>query len=575
MYTKEKFIEESRKKHGDTKYDYSKSDYTGSRKYITIICKQPGHGKFEQIAVSHMQGAGCKKCAVDALRMSQEEFEEKVNKIHKNKYTYGKFTGTKKKIKIMCPVDDHGEFFQLAKSHLKGNGCSICSKRVKLTTKSYIKRAKKKYKGKYIYKKTKYIKNDGKIIVICLDHGEFKVHAGNHLYLKSGCPNCSHNKKKTLESFKNEAINMHGDKYNYDDITEFNGVYSKIIVKCNKDNHGKFTIVARYHLKGNGGCKLCKIESVIKAKTKTTEQFIEESIKKYGDNKYNYKDTEYEGSDKKVKIICGVHNHLFEQTPNNHMNYEGCMYCSKSYYKKITKEEFIDEVVKIHGNNYDYSNINFIDLKTPIEIKCNICKYSFKQTPSSHKQGRGCGFCNKTCTPTLEQYIERVSKIHGDKYNYSQVKYIKNNKTKITIHCNCGNIFKQRVGDHYKNGCPKCAKSNFSKKSIKWLDYISDKEDIYIQHAENDGEFKIYIDDKTHLKCDGYSEETNTVYEFNGCIWHGHKCKKCKGQINPINKESYEKLYEKTIERENIIMMFGYNLETIWECEWDKIRKSI
>ena len=52
--------------------------------------------------------------------------------------------------------------------------------------------------------------------------------------------------------------------------------------------------------------------------------------------------------------------------------------------------------------------------------------------------------------------------------------------------------------------------------AVKWLSYISEKEDLYIQHLRNSGE-KRFMD----YLLDGYCEETHTAYEFQGCFWHG------------------------------------------------------
>ena len=52
--------------------------------------------------------------------------------------------------------------------------------------------------------------------------------------------------------------------------------------------------------------------------------------------------------------------------------------------------------------------------------------------------------------------------------------------------------------------------------AVKWLSYISEKEDLYIQHVRNGGE-KLFMD----YSLDGYCEETHTAYEFQGCFWHG------------------------------------------------------
>ena len=72
----------------------------------------------------------------------------------------------------------------------------------------------------------------------------------------------------------------------------------------------------------------------------------------------------------------------------------------------------------------------------------------------------------------------------------------------------------------------------FSKISIKWLNWISDTNNVHIQHAMNGGEHTI----PNVGKVDGFCKATNTVYEFQGCFWNG--CEKCytKNMINPWNQ---------------------------------------
>ena len=52
--------------------------------------------------------------------------------------------------------------------------------------------------------------------------------------------------------------------------------------------------------------------------------------------------------------------------------------------------------------------------------------------------------------------------------------------------------------------------------AVTWLSYISEKEDLYIKHVRNGGEKRV-----GPYSLDGYCEETNTAYEFQGCFWHG------------------------------------------------------
>ena len=63
--------------------------------------------------------------------------------------------------------------------------------------------------------------------------------------------------------------------------------------------------------------------------------------------------------------------------------------------KKLTTEEFIKRVREIHGDKYDYSKVKYVNNRTKICIICPI-HGEFWQTPSQHLQGRGCIECGKT-----------------------------------------------------------------------------------------------------------------------------------------------------------------------------------
>ncbi len=52
--------------------------------------------------------------------------------------------------------------------------------------------------------------------------------------------------------------------------------------------------------------------------------------------------------------------------------------------------------------------------------------------------------------------------------------------------------------------------------AVKWLSYVSEKEGICVEHVRNGGEKRI-----GGYSLDGYHQESNTAYEFQGCLWHG------------------------------------------------------
>lgn len=120
--TKDTFINEAINVHGN-RYDYSKVVYVNSTQKVCIIC--PKHGEFLQTPNSHLHGHGCPKCS-GVSKMTYEEFLSKANDIHKHKFIYNNdFDGIHKKITIKCPT--HGNFIQLAKKHLQGQGCPKCA----------------------------------------------------------------------------------------------------------------------------------------------------------------------------------------------------------------------------------------------------------------------------------------------------------------------------------------------------------------------------------------------------------------------------------------------------------------
>ena len=117
------FISKSKLIHGD-KYDYSKVEYVNNHSKVCIIC--PEHGEFWQTPANHLKNRGCPICG-GHQKSSTEEFIKKANKVHNNKYDYSKveYKNIETKVCIICP--EHGEFWQLAHSHLTNHGCPKCS----------------------------------------------------------------------------------------------------------------------------------------------------------------------------------------------------------------------------------------------------------------------------------------------------------------------------------------------------------------------------------------------------------------------------------------------------------------
>lgn len=141
------------------------------------------------------------------VRVTFEEFIERAKSKHGDKYRYDKtiFTGVNNKVNVICPT--HGEFQQIAHSHLSGSGCSKCSfdkihKGRVLNNEDFIVKSKRKHGDKYDYSLVNYIDNVTKVKIICPIHGEFEQKPQHHKR-GSECQKCAN--IKTGESAINTS----------------------------------------------------------------------------------------------------------------------------------------------------------------------------------------------------------------------------------------------------------------------------------------------------------------------------------------------------------------------------------
>jgi len=222
--------------------------------------------------------------------------------------------------------------------------------------------------------------------------------------------------------FITKSTKVHNHKYDYS-FVEYKNTHTHVTIVCPK--HGKFSQLPMCHVRGEG-CAQCFGNT-----RKTTEEFIH-TASQIHKGRYDYSLVEYINVKTKVDIIC-KHHGVFKQSPDHHINKKGgCAKCAGNVVK--TTPEFISKALKIHGAAYDYSEVTYINSKTPVRLKCS--KHGiFTITPEQHilKHG-GCGKCSPTFPSNTTNFIQRATNVHNHKYDYSLVEY-KNIDTPITIIC--------------------------------------------------------------------------------------------------------------------------------------------
>lgn len=187
----------------------------------------------------------------------------------------------------------------------------------------------------------------------------------------------------------------------------------------------------------------------------TTEQFIENARAVHGD-RYDYSNTQYVNARTKVTIYC-PHHGPFQQLPSTHIRNHGCPDCAnarRSASLRQTREDFIEQAKAAHGDRYDYSKVVYINNYSEVTIVCPD-HGPFKQVPSIHVRNHGCPDCGSNKL-TTESFIALATAIHGDRYDYSSVDYVRSNAN-VTITCQDHGPFMQTPNSHLSmSGCPDC-----------------------------------------------------------------------------------------------------------------------
>lgn len=283
---------------------------------------------------------------------------------------------------------------------------------------------------------------------------------------------------------------------------------------------------------------------------KSLEEFKNDVQKVHG-NKYILDEVVYVNNKTKVKIICPKHGEFY-MTPNCLLNGQNCPECAKeSLSKRMTfqKEEVVQRLKEVHGDKYMFDDIEYVNMLTKVKVICPL-HGEFYMTPAHLLEGHGCPECAKKTrsikkAQTLEDFIEKATKIHSGKYIYDNVNYI-NNKTKINITCPIHGTFIQKPLDHIQGkGCPHCGHriSKAEEEIYSMLESLIDKNEI-IRHDMNvlDG-----------LEIDIYLPNYKLGIEYNGLRWHSEEFGKDK---------NYHLWKTQTAENK------GIHLIQIFEDEW-------
>ena len=262
---------------------------------------------------------------------------------------------------------------------------------------------------------------------------------------------------------------------------------------------------------------------------KSIEEYISEFIIIHA-GYYTYNKLSYVNSATPMEIICPKHGSFF-QKPSNHKSGKGCPKCNRGI---NDTPSFIEESNIIHNFKYNYSKVNYVKSKDPVEIICPT-HGSFFQKPFNHLQGKGCSKCSKYTIKTKEEYLERIKFLHPTLIfdiehfnNITEINTMSKIRFRCSIHLNSEEKTLQKL--LINKGCRICSQHELisyeeAKHIIKWSPHriLWDK---YIKFS-----------DKIEIICDIHGIFKRSL---GGYMRSGYKCPRCSYSTPTTKSISYE-----------------------------------
>lgn len=201
------------------------------------------------------------------------------------------------------------------------------------------------------------------------------------------------NTKVSLKEFRNRLDSVFNGRITFKD-EDWLGYRENMDFFCTE--HGERFSRQPALLLRTTGCSVCRKQRG-KYKSKSKEKFLKEVAEVHGD-RFDYSNAEFKSYTDKVEIKCVKHSEVFWQSPSKHVfSQGGCPSCKLetiASHHKHSKEEFVAKAREVHGDKYNYSEVEYVNCDTNVKIYCKRHKDYFMQTPYSHTRGSSCPKCS-------------------------------------------------------------------------------------------------------------------------------------------------------------------------------------
>ena len=179
----------------------------------------------------------------------------------------------------------------------------------------------------------------------------------------------------------------------------------------------------------------------------------------------------------KTHKLVGFWETCFKHLVVKRMDHTVCGGIKAKDFCGMTSEEFINRCIKKFGNTYDYSKVEYVNMLTPVLIKCNKCGKYFWQVPSTHLEspGLGCPSCamiDAGCRKYLdkEEFINRCDEIYGLIFDFTNSLYRGLRRCLTAINIVSGEEVTATAEEFLRGTIGKDKKSSGEKLIANWLD---------------------------------------------------------------------------------------------------------
>ena len=225
--------------------------------------------------------------------------------------------------------------------------------------------------------------------------------------------------------------------------------------------------------------------------------------------------------------------------------------------KPYTNEEVVERLREQYGDDYDYTQVDYKNSRTPITLRCKKHDVVFSRTPLNLLKGWGCPACNKeqgktwantvakTYDPsrrserwTTERFIAESKDYHGEGFfDYSQCHYVNNDTPVTLIRIADGAVVNVLPHEHLRNDADYGI-------APRYYQGTTDKEKIHflVRQLEENIETPIYV---PMQKIDDTSKRFKCVCPLHGefvtslaKIRNGNCCPECDGSGESVGERN-------------------------------------